>query len=188
MALSFPITSRKYIEEVGEEEAALWPIGAGPYQFKSHTPGVELVFEAFTDHYARPPAISEVVRKAVPEFNTRLAMLAVGDADLMTLSAEQIPTAEAAKLGIQSLPNQSMPTIYLTGNYVTPTGAAAENPPPWSDHTNPGNAKLIREALSLAIDRQEIVDFVLAGRGTTENACVHSWWPALPRFPGWLRG
>lgn len=182
MALSFPITSRKYIEEVGEEEAALWPIGAGPYQFKSHTPGVELVFEAFTDHYARPPAITEVVRKAVPEFGTRLAMLAVGDADLMTLSAEQIPTAEAAKLGIQSLPNQSMPTIYLTGNYVNPTGAAADSPPPWSDHTNPGNAKLIREALSLAIDRQEIVDFVLAGRGTTENACVHSWWPHFPGF------
>ncbi len=182
MALSFPITSRKYIEEVGEEAAALHPIGAGPYQFKSHTPGVEVVFEAFADHYARTPAIGEVVRRAVPEFNTRLAMLAVGDADLMTLSAEQIPTAEAAKLGIQSLPNQSMPTIYLTGNYVNPTGAAAENPPPWSDHTNPGNAKLIREALSLAIDRQEIVDFVLAGRGTTENACVHSWWPHFPGF------
>ncbi|MCE2527406.1 MAG: ABC transporter substrate-binding protein [Actinomycetia bacterium] len=182
MALSFPITSRKYIEEVGEEAAGLWPIGAGPYQFKSHTPGVEVVFEAFPDHYARPPSIGEVVRKAVPEFGTRLAMLAVGDADLMTLSAEQIPTAEAAKLGIQSLPNQSMPTIYLTGNYVNPTGAAAENPPPWSDHTNPGNAKLVREALSLAIDRQEIVDFVLAGRGTTENACVHSWWPHFPGF------
>lgn len=182
MALSFPITSRKYIEEVGEEAAGLWPIGSGPYQFKSHTPGVEVVFEAFADHYARPPSIGEVVRKAVPEFNTRLAMLAVGDADLMTLSAEQIPTAQAAKLGIQSLPNQSMPTIYLTGNYVNPTGAAAENPPPWSDHTNPGNAKIIREALSLAIDRQEIVDFVLAGRGTTENACVHSWWPHFPGF------
>jgi len=177
MALSFPITSRKYIEEVGEEAAALHPIGSGPYQFKIHEPGVELVFEAFPDHYARPPSISEVVRKAVPEFGTRLAMLAVGDADLMTLSAEQIPTAEAAKLGIQSLPNQSMPTIYLTGNYVNPTGAALENPPPWSDYTNPGNAKLIREALSLAINRQDIVEFVLAGRGTTENACVHSWWP-----------
>ncbi len=182
MALSFPITSRKYIEEVGEEAAGLHPIGAGPYQFKSHTPGVEVVFEAFDDHYARPPSIGEVVRRAVPEFGTRLAMLAVGDADLMTLSAEQIPTAEAAKLGIQSLPNQSMPTIYLTGNYVNPTGAAAENPPPWSDHTNPGNAKLIRQALSLAIDRQEIVDFVLAGRGTTDNACVHSWWPHFPGF------
>ena len=182
MALSFPITSRAYIEEVGEDAAALHPIGAGPYQFKSHTPGVELVFEAFDEHYARPPSISEVVRKAVPEFNTRLAMLAVGDADLMTLSAEQIPTAEAARLGIQSLPNQSMPTIYLTGNYVNPAGAAAENPPPWSDYANPGNAKLIREALSLAIDRQEIVDFVLAGRGTTDNACVHSWWPHFPGF------
>ena len=182
MALSFPITSRKYIEEVGEEAASLHPIGAGPYQFKSHTPGVELVFEAFGDHYARPPSIGEVVRKAVPEFNTRLAMLAVGDADLMTLSAEQIPTAQAAKLGIQSLPNQSMPTIYLTGNYENPTGAAAESPPPWDDHTNPGNAKLIREALSLAIDRQEIVDFVLAGRGTTEGACVHSWWPHFPGY------
>ena len=182
MALSFPITSRKYIEEVGEDAAALWPIGAGPYQFKSHTPGVEVVFEAFDDHYARPPSIREVVRKAVPEFSTRLAMLAVGDADLMTLSAEQIPTAQAARLDIQSLPNQSLPTIYLTGNYVNPTGAALENPPPWSDHTNPGNAKIIREALSLAINRQEIVDFVLAGRGTTEGACVHSWWPHHPGY------
>ncbi len=182
MSLSFPITSRKYIEEVGEDAASLWPIGAGPYQFKSHTPGVEVVFEAFDDHYARPPSIREVVRKAVPEFSTRLAMLAVGDADLMTLSAEQITTAQAAKLGIQSLPNQSMPTIYLTGNYVNPTGPALENPPPWSDHTNPGNAKLVREALSLAINRQDIVDFVLAGRGTTEGACVHSWWPHFPGF------
>ena len=41
---------------------------------------------------------------------------------------------------------------------------------------------MVREALSLAIDRQEIVDFVLAGRGTTDNACVHSWWPHFPGF------
>ena len=41
---------------------------------------------------------------------------------------------------------------------------------------------MVRQALSLLIDRQEIVDFVLNGLGTAEGACVHSWWPKDPGY------
>src|SRR5215470_13598992 len=42
------VVPKKYLEEVGEEGFKKHPIGLGPYKFVSHTPGVELVLEAFT--------------------------------------------------------------------------------------------------------------------------------------------
>ena len=40
------IVPKKYIEQVGDEAFKNHPIGAGPYEFVSHTPGIGLVVEA----------------------------------------------------------------------------------------------------------------------------------------------
>ena len=51
------------------------PVGTGPYKFVSHTPGVELVCEAFEGYWRKPPAIKRLVFKVVPDEATRLAKL-----------------------------------------------------------------------------------------------------------------
>ena len=45
------IVPKKYVEQVGPEGFKKQPIGLGPYRFVSHTPGVELVMEAYEGYW-----------------------------------------------------------------------------------------------------------------------------------------
>jgi ABC-type transport system substrate-binding protein len=47
--------SHEYLEQVGDEGFKRYPIGAGPYRFISHTPGIDLVVEANEATGARYP-------------------------------------------------------------------------------------------------------------------------------------
>ena len=75
------VVPKKYLQQVGEEGFKKHPIGLGPYKFVSHTPGVELVLEAFEGYWRKVPNIKRLTIKSVPEEPTRLAMLKKGEAD-----------------------------------------------------------------------------------------------------------
>jgi peptide/nickel transport system substrate-binding protein len=79
------ITPKKYVEQVGVDGFKKHPIGLGPYRFVSHTPGVELVMEAFEGYWRKVPHVKRLVYKSVPEATTRLAMLKRGEVDLAYL-------------------------------------------------------------------------------------------------------
>src|SRR5437763_3593604 len=76
------IVPKKYVEKVGEEGFKKQPIGLGPYRFVSHTPGIELVMEAFDGHWRKVPAVKRLVFKTVPDPTTRAAMLKNGEVDV----------------------------------------------------------------------------------------------------------
>lgn len=76
------VVPKKYLERVGDEGFRKHPIGAGPYKFVSHRPGVEVVFEAFTGYWRKVPHVKRLVMKSVPETTTRVAMLKGGEADI----------------------------------------------------------------------------------------------------------
>jgi len=40
------VVPKKYLTQVGDDGFRKHPVGAGPYKFVSHTPGVEVVLEA----------------------------------------------------------------------------------------------------------------------------------------------
>src|SRR5436309_9027643 len=42
------VVPKKYVTQVGDEGFRKHPIGAGPYRFVSHKPGIEVVVEAYT--------------------------------------------------------------------------------------------------------------------------------------------
>lgn len=79
------IVPKHYIAQVGDEGFQRHPIGAGPYKFVSHKPGLELVLEAFEAYWRKPPNIKRLVMKVVPDETTRLAMLKNGEADIAYL-------------------------------------------------------------------------------------------------------
>src|SRR5437660_442106 len=76
------IVPKKYVEQVGEDGFRKHPIGAGPYKFVSHLPGVEVVLEAYTGYWRHTPYVKRWVMKSVSDGGTRLAMLKTGEADL----------------------------------------------------------------------------------------------------------
>ncbi len=79
------IVPKKYVEQVGDDGFKKKPIGLGPYKFVSHTPGVELVMEAFEGYWRKVPSVKRLVFKSVPEATTRLAMLKRGEVDIAYL-------------------------------------------------------------------------------------------------------
>ncbi len=79
------IVPKKYVEQVGNDGFKKHPIGLGPYKFVSHTPGVELVMEAFEGYWRKMPSVKRLIYKSVPEATTRLAMLKKGEVDLAYL-------------------------------------------------------------------------------------------------------
>jgi peptide/nickel transport system substrate-binding protein len=75
------VVPKKYLEQVGDDGFKKHPIGLGPYKFVSHTPGVELVLDAYEGFWRKVPNIQRMVMKGIPEGATRLAMLKKGEAD-----------------------------------------------------------------------------------------------------------
>jgi peptide/nickel transport system substrate-binding protein len=76
------VVPKKYVEQVGDDGFRKRPVGAGPYRFVSHAPGIEVVLEANPGYWRRVPNVKRLVMKSVPETTTRLAMLKNVEADI----------------------------------------------------------------------------------------------------------
>jgi peptide/nickel transport system substrate-binding protein len=135
------IAPKKYMEQVGVEGFKKHPIGLGPYKFVSHTPGVELVMEAFEGYWRKTPSVKRLVYKSVPEATTRLAMLKRGEVDVAYLldapMAEEIKRDPSLKLAFSG----AIGTFYL--DFLDQWDPKS----PWAD-------RRVRLAASLAVDRK----------------------------------
>jgi peptide/nickel transport system substrate-binding protein len=76
------IVPKNYTEKIGNDAFKQHPVGLGPYRVVRYDPGIELVFEAYTDYWRKTPAVKRLVFKMVPEATTRLAMLKRQEADV----------------------------------------------------------------------------------------------------------
>ena len=129
---------------------AFWqkPIGSGPCIFDSMESGVSIEFKANKDYYLGAPDFDRLVFKKVQSTNL-LSGLMSGDIDALSANS-QIPLAdwEAAK-NTQGIVTKSVPTFayqYMAMN--TARDYLTED---------------VRHAISLAINRQVIVDQLLQG-------------------------
>jgi len=138
------IVPQKYVEQVGDDGFKKAPIGAGPYRLVSFNPGVELVAEAFEGYWRKAPHVKRLVFKVMPDDTTRGAALKKGDVDV--IFQVNGPVAEDLRrtphLRIVSRP---------TGNGVF----WLDLPEQW-DPKSPWHDKHVRQAASLALDRQAV--------------------------------
>ena len=137
------IAPKKYMEQVGPDGFKKAPVGLGPYKFVSHTPGVELVMEAYEGYWRKTPSVKRIVYKSVPEATTRLAMLKRGEVDIAYLFDG--PMAEEVKRD----PNLKL--AFSGGIGITYVDFLDQWDPksPWHD-------RRVRLAASLAIDRKTL--------------------------------
>jgi peptide/nickel transport system substrate-binding protein len=76
--------SKRALEQMGNDQYNLTPVGTGPFRVAEHRPGQELVLERF-GNYWQPgvPLLERVVIKLIPEEATINAALLAGDVDFV---------------------------------------------------------------------------------------------------------
>ena len=146
---------KNYIEKVGEAEFRKHPIGSGPWKFVRSVPGDLIEYEAVDyPHWRGTPKYKKLLILLVPEESTRVSMVRTGEAAIASISPEAIQEAKAGDLKVMSVPATMQAIFQFWGLYQ----------PQFKD--SPLNDVRVREALSLAIDRQQIIDHVMYGQAS----------------------
>lgn len=137
-------------------------IGAGPYKLVSFTPGQAIVLEANPNYWGDKPAFEKVTFRPITNDAARVAALLSGDVDLV----DGVPTADIAQLkknaNVNVVNAVSNRIIYLhidSDRDVTPNVTAKDG----KEIKNPFKDVRVRQAISMAINRQAIVDRVMEG-------------------------
>jgi peptide/nickel transport system substrate-binding protein len=144
------VVPKGYVTQVGDEGFRKHPIGAGPYKFVSHTPGVEVVLEANRGYWRRVPTVKRLIMKSVPEGTTRVAMLKKGEADMAFLldGADAENVTHDPRLSLAATRHASAMWIEFADQWDPKS--------PWHD-------KRVRLAVNHALDRKAISEIACLG-------------------------
>ncbi len=152
------VVPARYYQEVGLDGFAQKPIGAGPYRLVGQQAGTRLDFEAFEDYY-RPVHVKRFTIVSVPDNATRVAMLERGEADIIYgIPGELIER-------VRNNPKLMLAPV-LSGNFWLEF-------PGFQDPGNPFHEKRVREAVSLAVDRDAINQAECAGMGKVDGNWIN---------------
>lgn len=131
------------------------PVGTGPYDFVEWRQGIETQLTRFDDYWGDAPFFEEVTWRFLADDNAAVNAVLAGDIDVIAdvSSFELLERVEAdAGLRIVDTPSEFTSLLWLNGN-----------DPALADQR-------VRAAIAHAIDRQEIIDGVMAG--WSEPQCV----------------
>ena len=174
------ITSKKQTEELGVAEASTQLAGTGPWEIVDHKTGEFWKMEAVEDHWRQTPAFAELIFRELPEESSRIAGFQTGKLDTFLMSFDSIPLVEKVEgARLMSVPNAVNYRLRIYGNWYPIEGVEPRpgyNPElPWvsaSDDVNSeewDRARKVRLALVMAIDREALMETMLAGHGHTNN-------------------
>jgi ABC-type transport system substrate-binding protein len=168
------IVSKAQWDQEGVEGFEKRPAGTGSYRYVGRQTGMSISYERFDNHWSEKPDFQELEIRIVPEETTRFAMLMGGEAQIVDLPRELQKDAlsRGMKVISSSQPVDWM-TVYFGGQYYLPGDPKFQATVPWTN-------KKVRQALNMAVNRQELIRTIFAGEGTP--AYVSGW---LPISEGW---
>ncbi len=124
------------------------PVGTGPFRFKEWTSDEKIVLEANDDYFEGRPLVDRMVFRIIPESSLREMEMLTGGVDLSGVSYHSIERMkEHERFDIYSQLNRGY--SYVGYNMARDL---------FKD-------KRVRHALTHAINRQEMLDFILYGHG-----------------------
>ena len=147
------IMPKDYIESVGDDGFRAEPVGSGPWMYAGHSVGDYFQYEAFDKSHRGIPHFAKMSLLIVPEESTKLAMVRTGQADIIDLVPESAPEVEAAGAKLTVVEGVGMFIYQFWGLYFDEAQAL------------PIGDVRVRQAMSLAINRQDIIDYSLNGFG-----------------------
>lgn len=140
------------------------PICTGPYAISEVTAAEQVVLTANASYWGGAPAIQQVTIRVIPEQSVKVIEYEAGNLDIVTVPAAELPRIrEDADLSGQLVEVPTQSVFHLRINLNDPVLGNAE----------------VRRALSLAIDRQTIIDTVLQGQGVPAQGIYP---PGVPAY------
>ncbi len=140
-------------KDITEEYYNRFPIGTGPYKLKEWVTGQKLVLEAFDDYFEGRPKLDRYLARVIPDTATMFLELKFGGLDFMGLTPPQYKlqaNTEFFKAYFQKFRYPSFGFTYLGYNLLDQR---------FSD-------KRVRQAITHAINKKDIIEGVLLGYGT----------------------
>lgn len=120
-------------------------IGTGPFRVSEFNFGESVVFEKNPEYYAADSVkLDKLTFRLIPEQSTALAAMEAGQVD----GIEAVPAPEIPRLSVESDAFLVVPALGTTYAFFNPAQAPLDD-------------VKVRKALSMAIDRDEIAEFVL---------------------------
>lgn len=159
-------TNRRFMQQVGHPNNSILPVdlnpaenrvGTGPFREVEYVAGDHYTVEANPDYWDEAPGVSEITFQFYADNTARMLALQAGDVDLITdVPRESASQVEAAGATLITGPVGAYEAMYFQIHGEEPYDL--------------GQDPAIREAVSVAIDRQQVIDSAWQGNaepGTT---------------------
>jgi peptide/nickel transport system substrate-binding protein len=152
--------------DAGAEFENVEMIGTGPFKMKDYRQGEFVHLEADKDHFLYPPKVDELIFQTFDNQDALVQAIQTGQVDMIT---------EMPNTGVPALRNAENVAV-VSGTPLSPSvtdiiinQTAEENCPP-DDGICSGHPalkdKVVRQAMSHATDKQNMIDVLLLGLGT----------------------
>ena len=172
------IVPKAYYESKGEENFLRNPVGSGPYRVQESVEGSHIKLQALDAHWrVKEPKYRSITFRVLPESGTRVAALKNHEVDLISVGLAEY--ADVKKSGFDIIRKEDGALIDLSFMRVN------------QQANSPLNNPKVREALQIAINRQEILQQILFGEGnqTGTTLALFTWafdykpFPSIPYDP-----
>lgn len=137
------------------------PVGTGPFRFVSRSPQENFIVEKFEDYWGTPAYLDKVEFKIISDADTIVMNMKGGSIDMFA----RITSAQADELGDEFTIEEG--TMNLVQALFLNNAVA------------PFDNILVRQALSYAIDPQEIIELMADGKGTVIGSNM---FPAFEKY------
>src|SRR3989454_6392355 len=168
----FPIVPKTHIEKVGEEAfGSSATVGTGPWKLVEWKRDQHIRLEAFAQHWRGKPAFKYLVFRAIPEVATAVAELKTGGVDIIrNVNADLLPDIKSHPL------TRISTTPILRVHYISLDMRSA-----------PFDKKPARQAANYAIDKQAMIQKMMAGLGkqvaTVVQPAAFGFDPSVQPYP-----
>ena len=162
--MSLPIVAREVIDKLGDMKKAEAVVGSGPWMLDSYKPNQGMSFVRNPNYYVANQPYIDRVEIVIDEDNaSRVASFLSGKYDIGFEFPGSIPRSDWVQ--IKDTLRQRRPTLRTVEyvNNVETHISLRTDQKPFSDVR-------VRQAMSLALDRQEVIDAIFEGVGVINPA------------------
>jgi len=144
---------KRFAEQFNTHPSNRSPVGTGPYKFEKWETGRELVLARNDSYWGKKAYLDKIVIRVITDATTALAALKAGEVDLQP---RLLPVQHAQLTSGPAFDEQLTKTKY---------SIPAEFQIMWNNERPFFKDKRVRQAMTMLVDRQQIIDTVRFGLG-----------------------